>query len=155
MSPEREADFGGKMKSDCTEKEKTDLQRAVAALKQGHTIAFCKNREIITSDERGIAPTLTLLRQGKDLRGYSVADKIVGRAAAMLFVKAGIVSVYAVTLSQGAKALLESHKIPTQYETLTQKIINRRGDGICPMEKAVEDIGDDEIDAGAEKLMQL
>lgn len=134
-------------------KEKSDAEKALDALKDGHTIALCRGDDIITSDERGIAPIVKLIGEGKDLRGYSVADKIVGRAAAMLFVKAGIVSVFALTLSRGAKTLLEKHEIPTEYEALTERIINRRGDDICPMEKAVLDVSDEEIDEGVKRLL--
>lgn len=132
---------------------KSDLEKAREKLGEGHTIALCKDDSLIVSDERGIAPMLGFMRDGRDLRGYSVADKIVGRAAAMLFVKAGIVSVYAATLSVGAKALLEHHGIPVEYSVLTEKIINRKGDGICPMEKAVANISDDEINVGVRALL--
>ncbi len=132
----------------------SDIEKAISVLNDGHTIVLCKNDAVITSDKRGIAPMVSFLREGRDLGGYSVADKIVGRAAAMLFVKSGIVAVHAVTLSKGGKKLLEHHNIPVTYDTLTEKIINRKGDGMCPMEKAVEDIADDEIDIGVKVLSE-
>ena len=64
----------------------------------------------------------------------------------MLFVKAGIRQVYAVTLSRGAKEYLEAHDIPVRYETLTDKILNRDKTGVCPMEDAV--IGLDDVEDG-------
>ena len=110
----------------------------------GHSIALCKEGKLLTSDERGVSPMIDFLQDGIDLSGYSVADKIVGKAAAMLFVKAGIKEVYAEILSVSGKNFLEEHGINVGYETLAEKIINRTGDDICPMEKTVADIIDPE-----------
>ena len=92
----------------------------------------------------GVSPIIYFLQDGIDLSGYSVADKIVGKAAAMLFVKAGIKEVYAEILSVSGKKFLEEHSINVGYKTLAEKIINRTGDDICPMEKTVADIIDPE-----------
>ena len=105
----------------------------------GHSIALCKEGKLLTSDRRGVSPMIDFLQDG-----YSVADKIVGKAAAMLFVKAGIKEVYAEILSVSGKNFLEEHGINVGYETLAEKIINRTGDDICPMEKTVADIIDPE-----------
>ncbi len=122
----------------------SDISIAIDSL-DGHTIALCKDGNVITSDERGIAPMIGFIRNGTDLTGYSVADKIVGKAAAMLFVKAGITEVHAQVLSEKGKAVLEKHSIKYSFDTLTENIINRKGTGICPMELAVEDIDDVEV----------
>ena len=119
----------------------TDLEKAVKAL-DGHTIALCKGENIITSDKKGISPMIRFIDDGADLRGYSAADLVVGKAAAMLFVKAGIKEVFAKTLSKSGKEYLEKHGITVKYDVLTDKILNRSGDGICPMECAVSDTED-------------
>lgn len=119
----------------------TDLQTAIDNL-DGHTICLCKDGNIITDCKRGIAPMADFLAEGRNLRGYSVADLIVGRAVAMLFVKAGIKEVYAKTISEGGAEVLRSRGIPYVYETLTNKIINRQGTDICPMERAVQGVDD-------------
>lgn len=113
----------------------TDIQIAKQKL-AGHTICLCKGGKCLLSDERGIAPMMDLIERGVDLTGYSVADKVVGRAAAFLFVKCGIREVFAVTLSEGGKAVLEAHGIAVSREVLAEKIINRAGTDTCPMEKA-------------------
>lgn len=77
------------------------------------------------------------IAEGIDLTGYSAADIVVGKAAAMLFVKSGIAAIYAKTISRSAKAYLESHGVSLSYGTLTEYIINREGTDICPMEKTV------------------
>lgn len=110
----------------------------------GHTICLCKNGELIFSEKRGIAPMMGFIASGTDLKGYSVADIVVGKAAALLFVKCGIKSVFAKTLSESGKTVLEKYAIPYEYGTLTEKIINRDGTDICPMEKTVLNTDDPE-----------
>lgn len=114
----------------------TDVQLAKQNL-SGHTICLCKDGNCIFSDKRGIAPMMGFIADGVDLEGYSVADVVVGKAVAMLFVKCGIANVYAKTLSTSGKEMLERYGIACEYETLTDKIINRAGTDICPMEKTV------------------
>ena len=82
---------------------------------------------------------MSFIERGADLTGYSAADTVVGKAAALLFVKCAVKSVFAKTLSQGAKRVLERYGIACEYETLTERIINRAGTDSCPMEKAVAD----------------
>lgn len=114
----------------------TDLQIAKNNL-SGHTICLCKDGKCIFSEKRGISPMMGFIADGINLSGYSVADVVVGKAVAMLFVKCGIKSVYAKTLSESGKKVFELFNISYEYETLTEKIINRQGDDICPMEKTV------------------
>ena len=121
----------------------TDLETAVAGL-EGHTLSLCRNGECLFSDLRGIAPMMAFLSAGTDLTGYSAADLVVGKAAAMLFVKAGVREVFAKTLSVGGKRFLTDNGVPVSYETLTDRIINREGTGVCPMEQAVADTEDAE-----------
>ena len=109
-----------------------------------HTICLCRDGNCIYDDRRGIAPMLGFISSAVDLNGYSVADRVVGKAAALMFVKCGIVAVYAKTLSESGKKVLDKHNIPVECDTLTDKIINRDGTDICPMEKTVWDCDDPE-----------
>ena len=114
----------------------SDLERAMDTL-SSHSICLCKGGAVLTDDGRGISPMMKFLAEGRDLSGYSAADQIVGKAVAMLFLKAGICAVYGKVMSIAAKTLLESRGIPVRCDTLTERIINRQGTGICPMEEAV------------------
>ena len=87
---------------------------------------------------------MDFIASGANLEGYSVADLVVGKAAALLFVKCGIKNVFAKTLSENGKKILERFGIDYEYETLAEKIINRSGTDICPMEKAVANTDDSE-----------
>ena len=129
----------------------TDLELAKNNL-SGHTICLAKEGKILTSELRGISPMMIFLAEGVDLHGFSVADLIVGKATAMLFVKAGIKEVFAKTLSESGKKVLEDHGIPFEAEILTEKIINRLGTDICPMEKVLASI--DDIEEGYVKLKE-
>lgn len=129
----------------------TDLAVAKNAL-LNHTLALAKDGEVITSDKRGVAPMVDFLREGKELSGFSAADKVVGKAAAMLFVKAGIKELYAETVSQSAKELLESFGVGLSFKTLVPYIINRDKTGMCPMESTVLSVS--EVDAGVELIFE-
>lgn len=129
----------------------TDIELAKNAL-NGHSIALCRNGELLTDDGRGISPMMKFIAEGRELAGYSAADVIVGKAAAMLFVKSGIICVHGSTMSRAGKEFLEFHGIPCTYDVLTDRIINRSGTDICPMEKTVVDISDAE--AGYNALRQ-
>ena len=121
----------------------TDIEKAIQNL-SGHSICLCRDDEIITDDGRGISPMMRFLAERKDLKGYAAADVIVGKAAAMLFVKADIVCVHGIVMSESGKDYLESSGISCTYDTLTDKIINRQGTDICPMEMTVTNIDDAE-----------
>ena len=119
----------------------SDLQIAKDNL-MGNTICLCKDGRCLFSQSRGISPMMNFIDDGVDLSGYSVADIVVGKAVALLFVKCGIKSVFAKTLSQNAKRIFELYGVDYQYEILAEKIINRAGTDICPMEKAVTNTDD-------------
>ena len=123
--------------------KRADLEIAKANL-AGHTICLCKDGECLYSEKRGIAPMMGFISEGRNLAGYSVADTVVGKAAALLFIKCGIKEVFAKTLSESGRKTLELHGVYFEYETLTERIINRDGTDICPMEKTVLGIDDAE-----------
>ena len=114
----------------------SDLERAKEGL-NGHTICLVRGVDVLVRDERGIAPMMELLAEGKDLIGFSAADRVVGKAAAMLFVKAKIRELFAETISRSAAEFLEENGMPFSYRTMTEYIVNRDGTGRCPMENAV------------------
>ena len=134
----------------------TDIELAKAHL-DGHSICLCRDGEYFTDDGRGISPMIRLIEEGRDLHGYAAADIIVGKAAAMLFIKAGIREVYGEVMSRAGYDCLQQHDIPCAYGKMTEKIINRKGDGICPMEQTVALIDDPEEGTIAlrQRMMEL
>ena len=94
----------------------------------------------MTFDEPGVKTLLSL--QDGSLSGASVADKIVGKAAALLLVRGGAVEVYAEVVSEPALKVLEKHRILCIHGEVVENIQNRVRSGICPMESAVSEIDD-------------
>ena len=103
------------------------MQKAKETFAQGnYTCVWCRGDELLTSKEAGLRLLLTRIREGKDLSGFYAADKIVGRAAAFLYVKLGAAGVYASVMSRGAKELLAEYNIPAEAEELTEKNRHRQ-----------------------------
>lgn len=117
-----------------------DIQDLKRLVRDGHTVAASDGERLLTSCERGIKPLVQWLNDGGDFCGFSFADKIVGRAAAMLYVRLGAARVWAQVMSRGGKTVLAEHGIAAECEAETERIINRLGTGMCPMEEAVEGI---------------
>ena len=67
--------------------EATDLElaRALLIANKEATLVAVRNDEVIVCTDRGIKPLLAWVREGRDLSGFSVADKIVGKAPALLY----------------------------------------------------------------------
>lgn len=129
----------------------TDIKLAIKSL-AGHTLALVKDGELLTSNMRGVAPMVELIRGGTDLSGFSAADKVVGKAAAMLFVKAGIKAVYAENISVSAKVFLSKQGVDFSFKNEAEYIVNRDNTGLCPMESAV--LNTDDIDEGVRLIFE-
>ena len=120
-----------------------DLLQAQKLLENnGYTCVLCLNGNTWTCTHRGIRPLLELLDSGKSWRGYSAADKVVGKATALLYVLLGVKAVYAHVASAPAAAVLAQHGIPLFCGKQVDAIVNCDGTGFCPMETAVWDIAD-------------
>ena len=129
----------------------TNLEKAKEVLeKESCSVVFCKDDVISKDFGRGIAPLLQRIDSGESYAGYSVADKIVGKAAAFLFLELEIKEVYAQTISKQGKELLETKGIPVSYGTLVDVIRNRTNTGMCPMEQTVIN-----VDNGKEAVILL
>lgn len=129
----------------------TDLETAKKIMKdEGYTCVILNGGDIYVSNKRGVSFLLSLYEDKKELSNYSASDKVVGRGAAFLYALLNIKEVYADVLSKGAAEILEKYAIPYSYTTLCDYIINRTGDGICPIEEAVLDTEDKLI--GLEKI---
>ena len=122
------------------------LEKAIDIIKTTDSVfAYVSEEETLRSCAKGIGFAAMLCNEKKDLSQGAVADKVVGKAAALLFVYLGVKVVYAETLSMGAKAVFEKYGINYSYANLTEYIINRKGDGLCPMELAVRNVDTPEM----------
>jgi len=118
-----------------------DLQIARNELKKKDcTLVTVKNERILFETKAtGIRGLLTAVDQlGENMNGASIADKIVGEAAAQLCIYSKVREVYAVTMSQCAKDLLDKSQTAYEYENLVPHILNMKKTDLCPFEKIVE-----------------
>ncbi len=91
--------------------------------------------ETRTFHQRGVADLLALCQNDGDfLNGAQMADKVVGKGAAALMVYGGIKEIYTDVISTPALELLQTHGIRVTFQTETDRIVNRKGDGLCPVE---------------------
>ena len=121
----------------------SDLTNAKRILTEGaHTCVLCRGETVYTADARGVKPLVDWLDSGLELRGFSAADKVVGRATAFLYVLLGVKEVHSLVMSTPARQALEAGGIAATCDREVGGIINRRGDGPCPFEEAVLGITD-------------
>jgi hypothetical protein len=76
----------------------------------------------------------------KKMYGSSVADRVVGRAAALLLAYSRVNEVYAPILSREGLKVLEENRIKVEYLNLVQKILDKMGKKICPFERFSSEI---------------
>jgi len=99
--------------------------------------------ELLVSDEHGIRPPLRWLREDPGiLRGAYAADRVIGKAAALLFAHGGVRSLWAARMSEAARDFLQTTGIVFDYGELVPAILNRDGTGLCPMEQRAMGIDD-------------
>ena len=98
--------------------------------------------EVFTSVQRGVKPLLEFLDSGKDFRDAYASDKVIGKAAAFIYVKLGISKLYTDVISEPALEILTAYSVDVEYGELVKVIRNRVGDGFGPMETAVWSIND-------------
>lgn len=124
-----------------------DLKKALDLLNYNpkYTCVLCKGDDIITSEERGVRPLVDFVNGRKNLKGYSAADKVVGKAAAFMYVLMGVGDIHAHVMSRGAISVLERYCVRYSYDIITDKIINRTQTGVCPMEQAVEKVASPQL----------
>lgn len=111
-------------------------------LQTDSTCVLCSDDVVLTDKRRGVRPLLDLLESNTDVSGFSVADKVVGKAAAFLYCLLRIQELYTPVISKPALDVLNAAHIHVDYDSLVEAIQNRSKDGFCPMERAVWDIQD-------------
>lgn len=104
-------------------------------------LAIRSGQKLLTSEKMGIAPLVDAVDGGECL-GCVAADRIVGKAAALLYALLGAKEVFGSVMSVEGEKTLTRFGIAHSCKTLTKFIRNRSGDGICPMEQTVSDIDD-------------
>ena len=120
-----------------------NLTFAQTTLSKGNfTLVLYNGKETISSYERGVKPLISLYDRKEDYSDFSAADKVVGKAAAYLYVLLGVTEVFAQVISRPALEVLHRYEITVTYDEQVPAIRNRTNSGFCPMESAVMDIAD-------------
>ena len=108
----------------------------------GYSCVIGKGEEVRIFTQRGVADLYDLLcREPSYLKGASVADKVVGKAAAALMILGGISEIYADVISTSALALLQGTEVKVSFAREVPFIENRTQTGWCPLETASYSLG--------------
>jgi hypothetical protein len=135
-----------------------DLNLAKRTLhEEGLSLVVAKNdRLLFKSKSHGVSDLLAMINDiGRLAEGASLADSIVGRAAALLCLYSKIVAVYGVNLSEGALSIFKANGIHCEYENLVARILNREKNDICPFDRAVLGVEDPSVALGKLKSVRL
>jgi hypothetical protein len=119
-----------------------ELERAKSLLRKSEgcccAVVTASGEELALGGQ-GISPLVALLKDGKNaLRGAAAADKVIGKAAAMLLACGGAAAVWGDIVSRPAQEFLLAAGIELQYGRLVPYLKNRAGTGQCPMEARAE-----------------
>ena len=115
-----------------------DLEFAKSKLlKEDLNLVIVKNGQLVFKTKKegiiGILESLDTL--DKELINSSIADKIVGMAASMLFVYAKVSAVFTQLISDPGLKILQENNIASQFEKRVPNILNHRQNDVCPFEK--------------------
>ncbi|MBZ2176017.1 DUF1893 domain-containing protein [Schnuerera sp. xch1] len=98
---------------------------------------------IFKSNDRGIKPMYILAtKMSENTKGASIADRVIGKGAAMLCRYIGVNEVYGQLMSNTAIKVLKESNITYTYNGVCPYIKNRDKTGMCPIEKISLEIED-------------
>lgn len=117
-----------------------DLARALLIANKDATLVAVRGDEIVVCRDRGVKPLLKMVTEGRSLKGFSVADKVVGKAPALLYAVLGPEAVFSPVMSWTGRAALLAAGIFVSHDVLVPHISNRAKSGQCPMDESVTNI---------------
>jgi hypothetical protein len=113
----------------------SERRLTLCVVKEGHVIFEARTH--------GVLGLVEAVEEFKDrLDGASVADRVVGKAIALLCVYVNVRAVYAATISKAAKALLEGNSVHLEYDSIVENILGADKSKTCPFEQLVDRIAD-------------
>lgn len=116
----------------------TDINIAKSHLHNNNlSMVIVKDGKIIEeSIAKGIKPIYDIYTERKEcLNNAVVADKVIGKAAAMILANGGIKMLYTDLISEKAIEVLDEFKIEYEFAKKVPLILNRDGSDMCPIEK--------------------
>ncbi len=113
----------------------------LAQLDNGQYSCIVRNHGVTsTYNQHGVRDLLSLVQTSHTLRGAVMADKTIGCAAAYLMVLGEVKEVYTHTLCTPARAILEKAGVKVHADTEVPYIVNKKGDGQCPLDSRLSEI---------------
>ena len=111
------------------------MQQLIEILRREKCSLVVKNHDIVTTYSKpGVRDLEYLLDHDPEmLHGATIADKVIGKAAAAMVVVGGVKELYAEVLSKKATPFLEEAGIAYTYGTLVDTI--KEEGGRCQLEK--------------------
>ena len=135
----------------------SDLDIAKSSLyKKELTLTIVKEGKVLfETDSHRISGFLNAIQQfDATLEGASLADRVAGKAIALLCVYTKIKEVYAEVLSKKAKTVLQQNSIHHEWKELVDNVLDLNKTGVCPFEKAAAGITDPKDAYEAFKALQ-
>lgn len=128
------------------------MDALITLLHEGsYSCVIRKGAEVRTFHKRGVADLYFLLENEPEfLLGAFVADKVVGKGAAALMVLGGVKHVYTDVISTPALDLFKTYGVEVSFSEVTDRIVNRTKDGLCPVETLCLD-----LDSPADMLNEI
>ncbi len=123
-----------------------EYNEAVSLLyKEGYSCVVVNGDEMKTFSQSGIMDLYELQSDGEGfLQGAFLADKVIGKAAAVLALRGGVVGLYADVISVSALELLHSRGVEVKYAHIVNHILKRDRSDKCPLESACDSVDDTE-----------
>jgi len=123
---------------DSMERVPQDVDIAIEAVRNGASIAIAKGGRLLASRHgHTVRPLIEVLGEiGNESKGAAVADKVLGRAAALVIANgSGVSAVHGVVMSVHGREALESAGIAYSFDRLVEFIADRTGEDMCPIEQ--------------------
>ncbi|MBO3804281.1 MAG: DUF1893 domain-containing protein [Candidatus Brockarchaeota archaeon] len=107
-------------------------------------IIVSRGATVFSSDEAGLAGLLKAAKEVDPglLDGSAVADRVVGKAAALVAISFGAGEVHALVMSRPAAELLRKGSKAFSYANLVEEIKDRSGKATCKFERLVSGVED-------------
>lgn len=115
-----------------------EKEKYIQALKnEEYSLLIINAGEVIyQSSQVMLKPLLECLsRHRAEMANALVIDRVVGRAAAMLFALVKVSEVVTLLASTSAQQVCQLYRIPLHAEKIVPRILNRTQTDLCPMEK--------------------
>ena len=123
--------------------QKKELDRAKMLIRTGKAECVLLKHGKISRIERGrgVSPLLRLYdRDPEAMRGGIIVDKVIGRAAAAIAINGGAEFVHGELMSEDARHFLKENGIASSCVLNVHRILNRKRNGLCPLEQSVSGI---------------